>query len=159
VSGKIPKTIRNPEVASVFKAYPTKVRARLKKLRKLIYEVASANDEIGELEETLKWGEPSYLTPLTKSGSTVRIDWKKKDPDHYAIYFKCTTDLVKTFKRKYSGKIFNYSGNRAILFRIDDDIPENELKQCIALALTYHLNKKLSSKKRWEMISNIVDKE
>ena len=35
-------------------------------LRQLIFETAAATEVVGELEETLKWGEPSYLTPKTK---------------------------------------------------------------------------------------------
>ena len=44
-------------------------------------------DLLKELEETLKWGEPSYLV---KKGSTIRMDWKSKAPNQYAMYFKCT---------------------------------------------------------------------
>jgi hypothetical protein len=33
-------------------------------------------------------------------------------------------------------------GNRAILFRLNDKIPIRELSHGIAMALTYHLNKK-----------------
>lgn len=114
-------------------------------LRQLIFETAAVTEGVGELEETLKWGEPSYLTSKTKSGSTVRIDRKKSNNGQYAIYFKCTTNLVATFKEKYPDK-FNYGGNRSIIFNEDDEIPVTELSDCIALALTYHLNKK--SKKR-----------
>ena len=70
--------IKNPEVAAVFKGYPKDMREKLLFLRRLIFGTASATEGVGELEETLKWGEPSYLTPDTKSGSTVRIDWKEK---------------------------------------------------------------------------------
>ncbi|WP_158560370.1 hypothetical protein [Paenibacillus contaminans] len=37
--------------------------------------------------------------------------------------------------------VFNYEGNRAIVFAEIDEIPVVELKQCIALALTYHTRK------------------
>ncbi len=79
MTGKIGNTpgIKNPNVAAVFKAYPSKARTKLMFLRKLIIETAAATDGAGEIEETLKWGEPSYLTSKTKSGSSIRIDWKE----------------------------------------------------------------------------------
>ena len=66
--------IKNPEVATVFETYPKEIRAKLLLLRRLIFNVASETDGVGELEETLKWGQPSYLTTQTKSGSLIRID-------------------------------------------------------------------------------------
>lgn len=159
MKGKESQTFPNPEVEAVFTSYPAKVQPQMKYLRRLIYEVAAASDRIGELEETLKWGEPSYLTSKTKSGSTLRIDWKEKDPEHYAIFFICNTNLVETFKDRFFADTFQFSGNRAILFGINDSVPENELKLCIALALTYQLNKKLSIRERWQMAEDIVNKK
>ena len=147
--------IKNPEVAAVFKAYPINVRAKLMYLRRLILDTAASIDCVGELEETLKWGEPSYLTLKSKSGSTLRIDWKKPQENEYAIYFKCTANLVAAFKERYS-KTFRYGGDRSILFNLDDEIPINELKQCISMALTYHLNKKADPNDRWDMIERFL---
>lgn len=110
-------------------------------LRKLIFDTAANTDEVGELEETLKWGGPSYLTPETKSGSTVRINWKEDLGDSYAIYFKCTSLLVPTFKELYP-TTFEYDGNRAIIFQLQEKVPVKELAHCIKLALTYHRVKK-----------------
>ena len=140
-----PVQIENADVAAVFDQYPERMREKLLFLRRLIIETAATTEGVGELEETLKWGEPSYLTPQTKSGSTVRIDWKKKKEDEYAMYFKCTTTLVESFREKYPTE-FKYGGNRSIIFNEDDDVPVEALKDCIAMALTYHLRKK--SKKR-----------
>jgi hypothetical protein len=130
-------TTSTPEVESVFNDYPDFVRNKMLKLRSLILETVSEIEEAESLEETLKWGEPSYLV---KNGSTIRIDWKSKTPDQYAIYFKCTSKLVPTFKKVF-GSIFKYEKNRAILFDLNDKIPVKELKVCISLALQYHLLK------------------
>ena len=88
----------NPEVELVFSNYPDFVKDKIKKLRNLILETAGEIEDINSIEETLKWGEPSYLV---KNGSTVRIDWKEKSPHQYAIYFKCTSKLVETFKMNF----------------------------------------------------------
>ena len=127
------KLSSTPNVKEKFKTYPPHIRPKIKHLRKLILDTAK---ELGlsELEETLKWGEPSYIA---KKGSTIRIDWKAKKPEQYAIYFKCTSKLVVTFIEVF-GDTFNYENHRAILFGLDDKIPEKELKLCIASALRYH---------------------
>ncbi|WP_411028818.1 DUF1801 domain-containing protein [Spongiimicrobium sp. 3-5] len=133
------EVITNPAVEKVFDNYPETVRDRILQLRSLILETAKEIAEIVSIEETLKWGEPSYLA---KKGSTIRIDWKKNKPDQYAMYFKCTSKLVPTFKAIYNDK-FKFEGNRAIVFKLDDSIPETELKKCIATGLTYHNVKQL----------------
>lgn len=124
----------NPKVEEVFKKYPKSVGKKLKYLRKLILTTAAEIESISEIEETLKWGEPSYLV---KKGSTIRMDWKEKNPNQYAMYFKCTSKLVTTFQQIYGDK-FSYEKTRAIVFTLEDKIPEEELKHCISLALTYH---------------------
>ncbi len=127
----------NPSVTEKFKTYKPKVRKRLKHLRSLIIDEAKSLEHIQELEETLKWGEPSYLV---KKGSTIRIDWKSKTPDQYAMYFKCTSKLVSTFKEVH-GETFEYEKTRALVFRLDSQLPEEELRSCIRAALSYHLVK------------------
>ena len=109
------KITSNPIVKDVFGNYPKSVQPQLLYLRELILSAASEITGLKKLEETLKWGEPSYLS---KYGSTVRIDWKEKNPDQYAIYFKCTSSLVPTFKTIYKDK-FKYEGNRAIVFNLN----------------------------------------
>src|SRR5437763_1442754 len=64
-------------VAALFKAYPTGIRAKLMALRDLVFDVAAKTEGVGRLTETLKWGQPSYLTEETGSGTTVRIDRKR----------------------------------------------------------------------------------
>ncbi|MCB9208553.1 MAG: DUF1801 domain-containing protein [Ignavibacteriales bacterium] len=133
------KIISNPDVKEKFKKYPKHIRPKINHLRKLILDVANFDESITEIEETLKWSEPSYIT---KNGSTLRIDWKLKNPDQYAMYFKCTSKLVPTFKEVF-GDLFKYENTRAILFDLDEKIPEDELKICISLTLNYHKVKNL----------------
>lgn len=133
--------IENMKVAKMFNNYPEPMRQKIMFLRQLILETALETDNVSKLEETLKWGEPSYLT---KNGSTIRIDWKKSSPNQYSMYFHCKTKLVDTFKQLYNDK-FTFEGNRAIIFNGDDEIPVEELKHCILLALTYHSRKHLST--------------
>lgn len=132
--------ITNIDVQNKFDGYPADIREKLLFIRELIFSVAASIPKVGELEETLKWGEPSYLTTESGSGSTIRIDWKKNKPNQYAIYFNCKTNLVYTFKELY-GSLFTYGGFRSIIFQRDEILPAEELSDCISIALTYHLNK------------------
>ncbi len=134
------KRFTNPAVATVFESYPSSVRPKMLALRRLIFEAAAATAGVGTLEETLKWGEPAYVTSQTKSGSTVRIDCKKSNPKQYAVYFHCQTNLVETFRRLFPHE-FKFEGNRAIVFDETDTVPADSLALCISAALTYHLKK------------------
>jgi hypothetical protein len=130
----------DPVVEAVFAAYPKPVKARLLALRRLILDTATMTEGVGALEETLKWGQPSYLTAETKSGSTIRIDQVKPATDQVAVYFHCQTNLVETFRELYPE--LRYGGNRSILLDVKEKLPEAVLRHCVALALTYHLNKR-----------------
>jgi hypothetical protein len=139
-------SITNPTVDAVFSAYPKSLRTGLLALRRLILETASATPGVGPLEETLKWGQPSYLTAETGSGSTIRIGEVKGGDGQYAMYVHCQTDLVATFRDIYP-KQLTYGGNRSVIFNADDAVPEEALRHCVALALTYHLNKRKPSRR------------
>ena len=53
------------------------------------------------------------------------------------MYFHCQTRLVETFRELFP-QSFRFDGNRSLWFRLDDELPEEELSRCIAIALTYH---------------------
>ena len=135
-----PAGFADPAVDAVFKAYPPPIKSKLLALRRLIFDTARTTRGVGRLEESLKWGQPSYLTPETKSGSTIRIDQVKSGAGQYAVYFHCQTNLVETFLELYPNLV--YGGNRCILLDATEALPEAALRHCVALALTYHLNKR-----------------
>ena len=128
------KLKQNMKVKTKFDTYPKNVVKKMNHLRGLVLETASEIESIEEVEETLKWGEPSYIA---KKGSTIRMDWKAKSPNQYALYFNCNTSLIETFKTVY-GNLFKYEKNRAILFDLNEEVPQKEVKECIAMALKYH---------------------
>jgi hypothetical protein len=130
----------NAALDAIFEAYPKPVKAKLLALRRLIFDTAKTTSGVGALEEALKWGQPSYLTTESKSGSTIRIDQVKAEAGRYAVYFHCQTDLVETFRELYPE--LRYGGNRSILLDAADKLPEPALRHCVALALTYHLRKR-----------------
>ena len=142
-SGRKQPPFKDPKVAAVFENYPKKVRTRLMSLRALIFDVAHKTVGVGELEETLKWGQPSYLTSQSGSGTTIRLDQLAALKGKYEICVHCQTTLVGPFKKQY-GDEFTYDANRGLVLDAEDDVPVEELSHFIYLALTYHLRKKES---------------
>lgn len=131
--------IESQEVLKLLNSYPPSIRNKLLNLRQLILDTAWEMELAGQLEETFKWGEPSYVS---KNGSTIRIDWKPSTPHQYAMYFHCKTRLIDTFRELYQD-IFEFDGNRAIIFNKQDHIPISAVKHCISMALCYHSIKHL----------------
>ena len=123
-----------------FASYPPPVRRKLLALRQLILRTAGALPRVGQLEETLKWGEPAFLTTQSQSGSTIRIDWKAAQPAQYAMYFNCNTTLVDSFRTLFPND-FQFEGNRALVFDLNAPLPAKAVQFCVAAALTYHLKK------------------
>jgi len=112
--------------------------ALFERLRALIFETARETEGVGELAESLKWGEPSFAPARPRIGSSVRL--AVRDADTVAMLFICHTHLVDRFREIYPDT-FTFEGNRALVFTAENDIPVSETKHCIAMALTWHLKK------------------
>lgn len=136
---------KDPAIEKIFKAYPAPVRGKLMALREMIFAAANKADGVGEVQEVLKWGQPSYVTVKPKSGSTIRIDATGDDTNDYAAYFICTTTLVEEFRELYPDD-FTFKANRTLLFSSKEHLPEDALFHCLGMALTYH-SRKLSKAK------------
>ena len=122
----------NPAL-DIINAHPDPAKSVLLNIRQWIFEQAEY-DQLPKIEETLKWGEPSYLV---KGGSTIRIDFKQKNPEHVVIYLNCKTTLIETIREVYSTE-FKFEGNRALLINLNTAIPEAAIKHCLSMALNYH---------------------
>ena len=125
-------------VKARFDGYAAAQRKQLLALREAVFAAAEDTPGVGRIEETLEWGQPSYLTPETKSGTTVRID--AHSTGGAAIYVNCQTDLVETFKTHYP--TLNYEGVRAVVLPPGTSVPEAAIRHILALTLTYHARKK-----------------
>ena len=129
-------TFDDPNVERIFESFPEDARKGLLKLRELIFEVAARTKGVGRVEETLKWGQPAYLTSTSKSGSTIRLGRPKQGG--YAIYTHCQTSILSEFRAIFPDD-FTYEGNRAIHFQSEVELPLDKLAWLIKRALTYHL--------------------
>ena len=129
----------DPDVEAVFASFPEPERSGLLMVRGLIFETAETTPGVGALEETLKWGQPAYLTPATKSGSTIRLGLPKQGG--FAIYTHCQTTILTDFRSMFPDD-FVYEGNRAIHFGAGAALPLDKLRLLIHGALTYHLRRR-----------------
>lgn len=128
----------NKEVKDKYKSYPLEIQPQIFKLRDLILKVAANDEQIDFIGEDLKWGEPSFITK--SSGSTFRLDWKKKSPKSISLFFNCQTKLIPIFKELYP-EDFEYVGNRELRIPLKGKYSKRNLKKCIELAFKYNLIK------------------
>lgn len=127
------------DVAAALERYPPPVRARLLELRDLVFAVASETDGVGPLTETLKWGEPAYLTAASGSGTTIRLGVSKQAPGAAAVFVNCRTTLIEDFRERF-GESLAFEGSRAVIVPLDGALPQ-PLAFCLRAALLYHRRK------------------
>ena len=137
MTGMIDQGFSDPAVEAVFAAYARSVRDPLQRLRALIFETARQTEGVGDLVETLKWGQPAYHPARPRVGTTLRIDAVKGRRDRYALFIHCQTSLADTFRSLY-GDTLDIEGDRAIVFSTTAEVPRAAVKHCVSLALTYH---------------------
>ncbi len=124
------------DIAAAFDIPGKQARKGLLTLRDLIFKVGDDVPQIGKIEEALRWGQPAYLTPETKSGSTLRLGIPKSGG--FALFVHCQTTLISDYRAAFPN-VTNIEGNRAVLFKNATEIDSNMHKWFIRQALTYHL--------------------
>ena len=133
----------DPSFEEKLTATPTSDRAVFQRLRQLVRETANGLPKCGNLVETLKWGEFSFLTEKPKTGTTLRIS--KNKSDGYSMYVSCNSNLVDMYRDRFENE-FDYVGNREIVLPTDVEENKDAIARHIALALTYHLEQKAAAK-------------
>ncbi|MEM7270889.1 MAG: DUF1801 domain-containing protein [Pseudomonadota bacterium] len=121
----------NPAVADAFAAFPGEAREGLLRLRGLIFEIAD-EEQVGPLTETLKWGQPAYLTEASKAGTTIRLGLPKTGG--WGLYVHCQTSIIGE-ARDALGDQMTFDGNRGVLLTGGE--AETLLRPLIRRALTY----------------------
>lgn len=124
------------DIAAAFDIPDRQARNGLLTLRDMIFEVADGLPQIGKVEESLRWGQPAYLTSDTKSGTTLRLGVPKTSG--FAVFVHCQTTLISDYCAAFPDTK-NTEGNRALLFDSTDEIDPNKGNWFIRQALTYHL--------------------
>ena len=127
------------EIKSHIEKYATRARERFNFLYTLVKSASQGDSNQGKVEKSLKWGEPSFRT---KYGSPIRIDWKEKAPNVICVYFNCNTILVDTFRSVFTDEL-TFDGKRAIVLKLDAELPMAILESCIKAALEYKKRRRL----------------
>lgn len=125
------------EIAAYLEERPEELHAPLLSLRRLVFQTAAEDVRIGPLVETLKWGEPAYLTQASGAGTTLRLGWKRALPGHFGMFFNCRTRVSEQIKQIFPDT-FTFDGTRGLLFKVGEEVPQDEVKICMGLVLTYH---------------------
>jgi len=138
------RTAMEESVSHAFAALPDEARAILLQVRERIMALSASKSDntsgIGPVVETLKWGQPSYLTQTTKAGSTLRLGVTKhcRKP---ALFVHCQTDLAEQVRDLYGDRIDVPDKRHIILCDVSTQSVDM-LDHIIALVLTYHLRKR-----------------
>ena len=127
-----------PNVAAAFEVFPAPERKTLLRLRDVIFEVAKSDARIGPLQETLRWGQPSYLTATTKSGTAIRLALTKKG--ECALFTHCQTTVMSDFRNQFPDE-FAYEDNRALIPGAGFEDKIALLSMFMVAAMTYHRKK------------------
>lgn len=125
--------------------HPEIVQERLLDIRHMIFTVAAEIGDVGPLTETLKWGEPAYLTEVSRSGTTIRLGATREAPHESALLFNCKTSLNDMFRTAFPDE-FKFDGNRALVIPANRAMPCKPLLFCLSAALTYHWRKGTGSR-------------
>jgi len=116
-----------PPIQAAMDAVPTAQREILMALRRMILETAT-----GDIEETLKWGQPSYRATGSNKGTPIRIGLNKSGST--ALFTHCQTSVISDFRALFPDE-FSYEGNRALI--VEDTSKSALLRSFIKSALTY----------------------
>ncbi|MEX0305703.1 MAG: DUF1801 domain-containing protein [Leisingera sp.] len=124
------------QIEAAFNLPDPQARDGLLALRRLIFETAAGTPEVGRIEEALRWGQPSYLTPERKTGSTIRIGVPKAA--RFALFVHCQSRLIPEFAAAFPAWD-RFEGTRAVLFDDPAEIEPIRHGWLIKRALTYRI--------------------
>ncbi|WP_298257228.1 DUF1801 domain-containing protein [uncultured Litoreibacter sp.] len=123
------------QICAALTALPDDVAAALREARRAILRIALQTDGVGPLTETLKWGEPAFLTETPKTGTTLRLG---RINGRAAVMVPCSTTIIEDARQRF-GDVPHLSGKRGVILGEDEELVE----YVIASALTYHIRKRI----------------
>ncbi|UWQ45745.1 DUF1801 domain-containing protein [Leisingera aquaemixtae] len=126
----------SPDIEAAFDVPDVKARAGLLALRRLIFDTAAQTPEAGRIEEALRWGQPSYLTPETGTGSAIRLGIPKGA--RFALFVHCQSRLIPEFAAAFPAWD-RFEGTRAVLFNNPREVEPVRHGWLIKRALTYRI--------------------
>ena len=126
---------QSPAIKLAFDAFDPSHRTMMLALRDLIFKTA-ASLPVGRIEESLKWGQPSYTTPDTRAATPIRLAVTKFD--RVAMLTHCQSTVMSDF-RALAPPELQFDGNRALHLDPTIAVPIDKITPLIRAALTYRL--------------------
>ncbi|EDZ47053.1 conserved hypothetical protein [Rhodobacterales bacterium Y4I] len=126
----------SPDIEAAFDVPDGQDRAGLLALRQLIFDTAAQTPEAGRIEEALRWGQPSYLTPESRTGSTIRLGIPQGA--RFALFVHCQSRLIPEFAAAFPAWD-RFEGTRAVLFNDPREVEPVRHGWLIKRALTYRI--------------------
>ena len=120
--------------------WPVSAKEMLWRCRAIFHDVAE-QAKVGTLDETLKWGQPSWRPSKSRTGSTLRIDWNPKFPDRLSFFVDCKTDLAARMQTLYPDLPEN-DGQRHLAITLSAPLPEQAITHLADMTFTYHRAKR-----------------
>lgn len=133
------KLSTDPRFIETLQSFPDEVQGKMEVLRELVHEIAQEEELVTELEETLRWGEPTFISNV---GTSLRMGWSDKRPDQYGLFVQCSSLVIPTIRAVHADAL-RYDKNRGVLFQNEEDLPLDLLRPMIHAALVYKKVKKL----------------
>ena len=129
-----------PDLLARIETWPARAQAHFVTLRGIVHEVA-ASEDIGPLDESLKWGQPAWRPKRQRVGSTLRVDWSPAFPDRLMAFVDCKTDLAAQMDTRFPGQFAN-DGRRALGFDLGAALDQDAIWTLAHLTLSYHRSKR-----------------
>ena len=123
-----------PEIEAAFQGFDESARDQLLAFREMIFEIGASLDMVSRVEESLKWGQPSYA-PAPKTGTPIRLGQSKSG--EATLFVHCQTTLVGDLA-SLGGHDLRTVDNRAVVLP-KDLTTSPELLTFVRAALTYHV--------------------
>ena len=123
-----------PDIEAAFQEFDPSVRDQLLAFREMIFVVGASLDAVQRIEESLKWGQPSY-NALPKTGTPIRLGQSKSG--EACLFVHCQTTLVGDLASA-GGHDLRTVDNRSVL--LPKDLSSSpELLTFIRATFTYHV--------------------
>lgn len=123
------------------KHWPDAAQARLWACRALFHQIAQ-DAKVGRLDETLKWGQPSWRPVAPRTGSTLRAGWHSDRAQMLSLFVDCKTDLAARMRDFYPHLPLN-DGRRHLAVAIEGPLPQQALSHLAEMTFTYHRARRL----------------
>lgn len=112
-----------------------------------MFHIVAQQADIGRLDETLKWQQPSWRPVKPRTGSTLRMSWSAQNPDQLALFVDCKTTLGARMRDLYPDLPDN-DGRRRIAFDLRAPFPEQAVSHLAQMTFTYHLSRSAKSARK-----------